>query len=495
MRSCTEDVQFLKLCQVSYILDSRPKANAVGNQALGGGYEDTSQYENCQLMFLNIPNIHYIRDSLQKVLSLCAESALIPLAGKEDWWASLSSTNWFNYIRTILIASVTAARLVHQDGRSILIHCSDGWDRTTQMCALSELMIDPFYRTVRGFEILIEKDWVSFGHKFSQRLGHGEKHISDERSPIFIQFLDCVYQIMLQFPAAFEFKPTFLDFIADNVFSCKFGTFIGDCEAERTARKVKNRTVSIWSVANSAEMLPSFINSFYMIHEDALAVNCDQRIFSLWPYYYRWDGSFCRRPNFLETAFKRFELEQCMNSCKEQWRSKLKSVAQRHDSHMGRMRVLSKCAMKKTRGKIVGVSKHDAELKSIRTVSTLNNETFNHSSSRTIEKVTARKQAADLENDELRSRASRIVVREAHFPFVACISETKKNDTGYVSVRVEEVHGDSMVSLSVMEKRDAEWQAAWSALEADRRKAYGTIAKLNEKLAALTPNSPKTNIF
>ncbi len=52
------------------------------------------------------------------------------------------------------------------------MHCSDGWDRTAQTCALSQLLLDPYYRTFDGFRALIEKDWLAFGHKFSDRCGH-----------------------------------------------------------------------------------------------------------------------------------------------------------------------------------------------------------------------------------------------------------------------------------------------------------------------------------
>ena len=38
--------------------------------------------------------------------------------------------------------------------------------------------------------MLVEKEWLSFGHKFEDRLGHASiDHASKERSPVFIQWI------------------------------------------------------------------------------------------------------------------------------------------------------------------------------------------------------------------------------------------------------------------------------------------------------------------
>jgi hypothetical protein len=44
-------------------------------------------------------------------------------------------------------------------------------------------------------QILIEKEWLSFGHKFTTRCGHLNGD-SKEVSPIFTQFLDAVWQVL-----------------------------------------------------------------------------------------------------------------------------------------------------------------------------------------------------------------------------------------------------------------------------------------------------------
>jgi myotubularin-related protein 1/2 len=125
-----------------------------------------------------------------------------------------------------------------------------------------ELMLDKYYRTLEGFCVLIEKDWCSFGHQFEKRIGHGSRNFKeDERGPIFFQFLETVYQLINQFPTAFEFNEECLVFIMDNVYSCRFGTFLFNHVKDRKEKKVFSDTVSIWTyILNEKE---KFLNPFY----------------------------------------------------------------------------------------------------------------------------------------------------------------------------------------------------------------------------------------
>ena len=45
------------------------------------------------------------------------------------------------------------AEVIERQRSSVLVHCTDGWDRTAQLTALAMLMLDPFYRTIQGFEV------------------------------------------------------------------------------------------------------------------------------------------------------------------------------------------------------------------------------------------------------------------------------------------------------------------------------------------------------
>jgi len=64
----------------------------------------------------------------------------------------LDSSGWLRHIKTILDTSAFICQAVNS-GKSVVVHCSDGWDRTAQVCSLASLMLDPYYRTLQGFQV------------------------------------------------------------------------------------------------------------------------------------------------------------------------------------------------------------------------------------------------------------------------------------------------------------------------------------------------------
>eukprot|EP00112_Aurelia_sp_Birch-Aquarium-sp1_P025334 Seg837.12 transcript_id=Seg837.12/GoldUCD/mRNA.D3Y31 product="Myotubularin-related protein 2" protein_id=Seg837.12/GoldUCD/D3Y31 len=269
-----------------YIMDARPKINAVANQAKGGGYEDNDSYPNTELVFLDIQNIHVMRESLRKLRDMC-----YPVIDDAHFLSNLESSKWLEHIKAILAGAVRIADIVDRCRLSVIVHCSDGWDRTPQLTSLAMLLLDPYYRTIEGFEVLIEKEWCSFGHKFAKRYGLGDKNYSDEqRSPVFLQFIDCVWQVTRQFPCAFEFNEHFLITILDHLNSCRFGTFLYNAEAIRVTEEVRSKTQSIWSYLNSKKS--EFVNPLYAknLYQHVLLPVASVRHLRLWKsYYIRWN--------------------------------------------------------------------------------------------------------------------------------------------------------------------------------------------------------------
>ncbi|CAK7273662.1 phosphatidylinositol-3-phosphatase ymr1 [Sporothrix epigloea] len=151
------------------IVDARPAINSLAMQVVGKGSENMDHYKSAKKVFLSIDNIHVMRDSLNKVIEAVRDADVSPLPPNQDL---LARSGWLKHIRGILAGSQTIARQVGVSAAHVLIHCSDGWDRTSQLSGLSQIMLDPYFRTIDGFIVLVEKDWLSFGHMFQQRSGY-----------------------------------------------------------------------------------------------------------------------------------------------------------------------------------------------------------------------------------------------------------------------------------------------------------------------------------
>lgn len=52
--------------------------------------------------------------------------------------------------------------------------------------------------------------------------------------PLFLLFLDCVWQLMNQYPAAFEFTETYLTVLSDSMWISLFSTFLFNSPKQRT---------------------------------------------------------------------------------------------------------------------------------------------------------------------------------------------------------------------------------------------------------------------
>ena len=202
-------------------------------------------------------------------------------------------------------------------GTGVLVHCSDGWDRTPQITSLSSIVLDPYYRTALGFLVLIEKEWCNMGHKFADRLSNSVKK-DQEESPVFLQWLDCVWQLWRQCPIAFEFNEDMLLHLADQVYSGRWSHFTVNCDhdlekEQALAAMLSNGPVacppSFASVFLDAEASPSGVEIFLEMEikprfrnekyapqrcDGVLFISSHQRCLHIWPYHFRWVSSIIR---------------------------------------------------------------------------------------------------------------------------------------------------------------------------------------------------------
>ena len=265
-----------------FVVDLRPSIAAKGNLARGGGWEVGQHFEFCEVSFAGIDNIFAVINSFAKLRAVIDAAHKSP--DYRTFYADFDASGWLQHIHRILRAAVQVVDLL-EGGKSVLSHCTDGWDRTAQCTSLAMLMIDPYFRTVRGFCVLVEKEFCSFGHQFAERLGHqapsdtkprasgvitvegadgaisvastggggGGGHAKpQDPSPIFLQWLDSVFQVMRQHPTEFEFTPVLLEVLAIEIYACLYGTFLGDHAKQRIFDNVRLGTKSLWAAIEEA---------------------------------------------------------------------------------------------------------------------------------------------------------------------------------------------------------------------------------------------------
>uniref|UniRef100_A0A674BCD5 Myotubularin related protein 9 n=1 Tax=Salmo trutta TaxID=8032 RepID=A0A674BCD5_SALTR len=289
-RRCKEDEKLinatLRAGKRGYIIDTRTVSVAQQAKARGGGFESEANYPQWRRIHKAIERSSILQESLIKLVEACNDQS----HSMDRWLSKLEASNWQTHVKEILTTACLAAQCIDREGASVLVHGTEGTDSTLQVTSLAQIILDPACRTIQGFQALVEREWLQAGHPFQQRCSQSAYSNNKPRceAPVFLLFLDCVWQILRQFPCSFQFSQHFLVLLFEHAYASQFGTFMGNSASERSKLNLSQKTVSLWSWVNRPQEVERLSNPLY-------EANC----LVIWPSVapqslLLWEGVFLR---------------------------------------------------------------------------------------------------------------------------------------------------------------------------------------------------------
>ncbi|KJH46561.1 DENN domain protein [Dictyocaulus viviparus] len=228
--------------------------------------------KNIEFVPISFPTTHNMKVSFKKLLRTMRPSVPFTDSSAATFYRSMEESEWLQMVAICL---------------------EEGWDTTCQLISLAELMLDPYYRSIEGFQVLIEKEWLAFGHRFSHRANHTISSQNSGITPVFLLFLDAVHQLLAQFPGAFELNDFYLRFLAYHSQSTFFRTFVMDSECERvhleqTVPEIgEGHRGCIWLyIKEKTCRRPIFHNLLYSAdNQSVLIPACSVAALQIWSFY------------------------------------------------------------------------------------------------------------------------------------------------------------------------------------------------------------------
>uniref|UniRef100_A0A8B9EBT7 Myotubularin phosphatase domain-containing protein n=1 Tax=Anser cygnoides TaxID=8845 RepID=A0A8B9EBT7_ANSCY len=263
-----------------FIIDTRSAQAAKQARMTGGGTEPKSSYPQWKRLHRPLERGRPLQESFIKLVEACNDASL----SMDRWLSRLESCRWLSHVKAALSTACLAAQCLDREEASVLVHGAEGTDTTLLVTALAQVILDPGCRTVVGFQGLLEREWIEAGHPFHLRCArsaYSHARLKQE-APLFLLFLDCVWQLSRQFPFSLEFGESLLLTLFDNAYASDYGTFLCNNEKERCLCKVKENTHSLWAWLNQPEEKKKYLNPLYSHNPLVIWPSVEPQSIQLW---------------------------------------------------------------------------------------------------------------------------------------------------------------------------------------------------------------------
>ncbi|XP_003228769.2 myotubularin-related protein 9-like [Anolis carolinensis] len=268
-----------------FVLDTRSAQAAKQAKMMGGGTEHRSAYAGWKRMHRALDRGRPLQESFVKVVETCNDPSLT----MDRWLSKLEASKWLTHVKESLGTACLAAQCMEREEACVLVHGAEGMDTTLLVTALAQVILDPGRRTMAGFQELLEQEWIQAGHPFHLRCArsaYSHARLKQE-SPVFLLFLDCVWQLGRQFPLSLEFNEAFLLALFEHSYASPYGTFLCNNEKERKLCNVEGKTHSLWPWIHSER--EKFLNPLFAPNPLVIWPSVEPQSIFLWQgLFLRW---------------------------------------------------------------------------------------------------------------------------------------------------------------------------------------------------------------
>uniref|UniRef100_H3ASG8 Myotubularin-related protein 9 n=1 Tax=Latimeria chalumnae TaxID=7897 RepID=H3ASG8_LATCH len=306
-RRCKEDEKLINATlrpgKRGYIIDTRALNVAQQARAKGGGFEQEAHYPQWRRIHRSIERYrsHILQESLIKLVEACNDQS----PNVDRWLSKLEASNWLTYIKEILTTACLAAQCIDREAASVLVHGTEGIDSTLQVTSLAQIILDPNCRTIRGFEALIEREWLQVGEFFFSTC------CATPYCCFYGKWL-VIYRLLLdsallaegglrEFVDAPQSPSAWSSALFFSVYSIQKASLLFNLKKKKRKLKLQQKTVSLWSWVNRPLELEKFVNPLYEANSLVIWPSVAPQSLQLWEgVFLRWN----RTSKYLDEAYE-----------------------------------------------------------------------------------------------------------------------------------------------------------------------------------------------